>query len=140
MAERRRTVGTAEAMIAGMTPVLDGAAYVFATLAPDAANAAAAVAAAIAVFRESEGVSVVVEATAAAGLGLPAGPRMRRIELRVYSDLEGVGLTAAVASALARRSIACNMIAAFHHDHVFVPADRAVEALAVLEALQREGG
>lgn len=138
MAERRQVVGTAAAMIAGMTPVLDPASYVFVTLAPGAAIDAG-VAAAIAVFRESEGVSLVVEAGAAAGLGLPAGPRMRRIELRVYSDLEGVGLTAAVATALARRAIACNVIAAFHHDHVFVPADRADDALAVLEALQRAG-
>jgi hypothetical protein len=60
---------------------------------------------------------------------------MRCITLGVFSDLEGVGLTAAVAGALADREIPCNMVAALRHDHAFVPADRAEEALEVLEAL-----
>jgi hypothetical protein len=41
-----------------------------------------------------------------------------------------------VASALAEAGIACNMVAALNHDHVFVPADRAEEALTILRALQ----
>jgi hypothetical protein len=31
-----------------------------------------------------------------------------------------------VASALAARGVACDMVAALRHDHTFVPADRAV--------------
>ena len=61
---------------------------------------------------------------------------MALITLNVYSALDGVGLTAAVATALARAGIACNMVAALNHDHVFVPIERAQEALAVLLALQ----
>ena len=61
---------------------------------------------------------------------------MRRIVLTVHSALDGVGLTAAVASALAAEQIPCNVVAAFHHDHVFVPADMAKRALAILEALE----
>ena len=64
---------------------------------------------------------------------------MRRITLRVHSALDGVGLTAAVATALAGHGIACNMVAAFHHDHVFVPAARAEEALAILKTLAARG-
>jgi hypothetical protein len=48
-----------------------------------------------------------------------------------------VGLTAAVAGALADLGIPCNMVAAYHHDHAFVPeadADRAMEALRGLSA------
>ena len=61
---------------------------------------------------------------------------MRRIELTVHSALEGVGLTAAVASALAREGMPCNAVAAFHHDHIFVPSGMAEQALGVLTALQ----
>ena len=52
--------------------------------------------------------------------------------LTVHSDLAGVGLTAAVAAALADANIPCNIVAAFHHDHVFVPAGQAQQALAAL--------
>nr|WP_282098724.1 ACT domain-containing protein [Qipengyuania intermedia] len=60
---------------------------------------------------------------------------MARITLEVYSDLEGVGLTAAVSTALADAGIACNMVAALNHDHVFVPAARSAEAILVLQKL-----
>lgn len=57
--------------------------------------------------------------------------------LGVHSDLAAVGLTAAVASALVVAGIACNVIAAAHHDHLFVSLDAADAALAVLNALQQ---
>jgi hypothetical protein len=63
---------------------------------------------------------------------------MRQITLNVFSALEGVGLTAAVAVALADAGIACNMVAAFHHDHVFVPEAQAEAALKVLRELSQK--
>ena len=65
-----------------------------------------------------------------------AGTRsnVARITLDVNSALDGVGLTAAVAQALAARGIAANVVAGFHHDHVFVPAAQGEAALAALEA------
>jgi hypothetical protein len=57
---------------------------------------------------------------------------MPRIVLEVFSALDGVGLTAGVAAALTAANIPCNMIAGYHHDHVFVPAARAKQAQAVL--------
>jgi hypothetical protein len=60
------------------------------------------------------------------------------ITLSVYSDLHAVGLTAAVAAALASEGISCNVVAALRHDHLFVPVDRADDALTVLERLQAE--
>jgi hypothetical protein len=47
-----------------------------------------------------------------------------------------VGLTAVVSSALAEAGIACNVVAATRHDHLFVPIDRAADALAILRRLQ----
>ena len=83
-------------------------------------------------FREAEGVSVLV----------PAEPgsdgAMAQITLQVYSALDGVGLTAAVATALAAVGIPANVVAATHHDHVFVPEAQAEQALAVLKALSHD--
>lgn len=61
---------------------------------------------------------------------------MCQITLRVYSDLSGVGLTAAVSAALSEKAIPCNVIAATLHDHVFVPASMAQVALETLKDLQ----
>ena len=60
---------------------------------------------------------------------------MRCIRLGAHSSLAAVGLTAAVSGRLAERGISANVIAAYHHDYVFVPADRAEEALAALGEL-----
>jgi len=81
---------------------------------------------AFALIREAEGVTIV-----------RPGAGWARITLTIHSSLEAVGLTAAVAAALAARGISTNMIAAFHHDHVFVPWDRRDEAMAALKAISQ---
>jgi hypothetical protein len=83
-------------------------------------------------FREDEGLTLIVEKTAADKAGLAYGPVMRCITLTVHSALEAVGLTAAVAVALTRHGISANVVAAYHHDHIFVPAKDAERALAAL--------
>lgn len=52
------------------------------------------------------------------------------------SDLAAIGLTAAVATALAGAALPCNAVAGHHHDHLFVPSDRADDALRILRELQ----
>lgn len=128
-------VSTASGMIGGMTPVLQPGEFVFVTT-QDPDQAASLGGEALATFREAEGVSLVIPSQRAREAGLDADQPMRCITLNVYSALDGVGLTAAVASALAAENIPCNMIAAFHHDHAFVPAQMAGAALAALIALQ----
>lgn len=91
---------------------------------------------ALALFREDEGITAVIVADEADRLGLPIHFRAAGITLGVDSQLEGIGLTAAVATALAQQGIACNVIAALHHDHLFVPEHRADDAMAALIALQ----
>jgi hypothetical protein len=124
------------AMIAGMKPVPDPQVYEFCTFADHDADAATR-AAALASFAEDEGLSLILPQDAARRAGIAPGLAMRRITLSVHSALDGVGLTAAVASALADHGIACNMVAAYHHDHVFVPADDAARALDLLHGLAR---
>lgn len=92
----------------------------------------------IASFREAEGWSVIVDEAAARAAGLPVLFRAAWITLTVASDLQAVGLTAAVSARLSAAGIACNVVAAARHDHLFVPFDDAGRALAVLHALQRD--
>lgn len=128
-------VRSGQAMVAGMDPVLDDASYVFCTGLSDR-QAAAARDTALGWFVEDEGLSLILSAERARELGCSDGQVMRRIVLTVHSALDGVGLTAAVASKLAEAGIACNMVAAYHHDHVFVPKADADRALALLRELQ----
>ncbi|WP_160004119.1 ACT domain-containing protein [Rhizobium sp. 18055] len=123
------------AMLAGMTPSLDATEYLFCTT-NDNALAEQAAPLALGWFREDEGMSLILSANQANHLGFNAALSMRRITLTVFSSLEGIGLTAAVSTALTRHGIPCNMVAAYHHDHVFVPADMADMAMQVLMDLQ----
>jgi hypothetical protein len=88
-------------------------------------------------FHESEGVTLVVPKSAAESLHLGGSGPYRQIILTVQSSLEAVGLTAAVSSALAGAGISCNIVAAFHHDHLFVRDIDAERALGVLEILSK---
>ena len=66
------------------------------------------------------------------------GEGWARITLGIHSSLAAIGLTARVSGALAERGISANMIAACHHDHVFVPWARREEAMtALLELSER---
>lgn len=131
----KETVRDTHAMLSGMTPTLMNGEFVFCVM-PDEDVARLAVPDTLAWFREREGISLILSKNRAEQLGINCDMPMRRIVLDVLSSLEGVGLTAAVASALAARSIPCNMVAAYHHDHVFVPAAMAELALEILLQLQ----
>ena len=111
--------------------------FVFCT-ASDGENEALADLPALATFREEEGLSLVLERALADRRGIAYGPVMRCISLTIHSVLEAVGLTAAISNRLARRGISANVIAAYFHDHVFVPAARAEEALEALRELSAE--
>jgi hypothetical protein len=131
----RAVVSERGAMIAGMKPVLkDGLSLFCTTNSQDVAEKARPLA--LGSFEEDEGTTLILNAADAERLGFDAGLPMAHIVLEVFSALDGVGLTAGVSSVLADAGIPCNMVAAFHHDHVFVPAGMAQRALSVLQALQ----
>lgn len=115
-------VGDLAAMLARMAPMLDPRRWAFVLVEgaplPDA----------FAIIREDEGMTAILP---------QEGGDFARITLTVHSALDGVGLTAAVAGALAERGIACNVVAGFHHDHLFVPWARAEEALRTLAVLSK---
>ena len=118
------------ALLRGLSPRRNPGRYVYAQV-----DAVPAELAPVVVVREDEGVTVVVAQEAADALGLAYAYVAAWITLEVHSALEAVGLTAAVARALADAGISANVVAGFAHDHVFVPHDRADEAMAVLRAL-----
>ena len=124
-----------DALLAGLSPRLHPGTLTVATLPVGRLVPEAVLGEAVAVVSEPEGLTVVVAPEVAAAHGLVAEGRWRRIELRVRSDLAAVGLTAAVAGALAAEGIPANVLAGFHHDHVLVPEALAHDALAALEAL-----
>ena len=123
------------AMIAGMSPALDPANCCFVTVS-NQQQAFSLMPLALGTFREKEGLSLIVPQEAAAEAGIEAEPFLC-ITLQVLSALNGVGLTSAVASALSAQNISCNIVAAFHHDHVFVPAGQSAKAMSILEELSQ---
>ena len=136
MTQNDKVVRSREAMLAGMTPVLKEGSYFFCTT-NSRATVDALLESSLAVFREEEGTALVLTEADALQHGFDTRLPMSRIVLQVLSALDGVGLTAAVATALADREIPCNVIAAYHHDNVFVPKHLEQDALRVLEDVQR---
>jgi hypothetical protein len=90
----------------------------------------------VATFREAEGLTVILEEPQAIQAGLKTLFRAAWITLEVQSELAAVGLTAAVSTALAKENIPCNIVAAAHHDHLFVPVELGQKAMEVLLQLQ----
>lgn len=86
-------------------------------------------------FQEEEGLSVITRALA----DTPEPNRWAWLELSVYSDLQAVGFLAKVAAALTEAGVPCNAVAAYHHDHIFVPEAQAERAIGAIEALRATG-
>ncbi|MCH7611432.1 MAG: ACT domain-containing protein [Chloroflexi bacterium] len=86
-------------------------------------------------FREVEGISLILDRAAAQRLGLKQSSAYRMISLNVNSSLEAVGFLAAVTEKLAAAGVSVNAVSAFHHDHLFIPAEKANLAMSLLNDL-----
>ena len=117
-----------------MTPLLNTGEYVFCTVSDIGAIPQNQV---LALFKEAEGNTVVIEKSIADAHGLTYSYISSWITLTIHSSLEAVGLTAAFSNALAKKGISCNVIAAYYHDHIFVAKDDAEKAMAALEQLSK---
>jgi hypothetical protein len=120
-------------LIKSMEPILNPGVFAFVSVHNEETLKSVKV---IASILESEGYSAVIAESDALSLGLPILFRAAWITLTVNSDLQAVGLTAAFAGALGKAGISCNVIAGAYHDHIFVPVERAEDAMKVLKALQ----
>ena len=83
-------------------------------------------------FVEREAVTLVVERHTAVRYELGFTFPSRRITLGAYTDLASVGILAAATTKLAAHGISTNAFCAYYHDHIFVPEDRADEAVRIL--------
>ncbi|MUI56061.1 ACT domain-containing protein [Aliivibrio fischeri] len=90
----------------------------------------------IGTFVEQEGLTLVLEKDVAFKANIPSDGVFRQITLTVHSSLDAVGLTAAVSTKLASKGINANVVAAFYHDHIFVPSSKAELALSALKEIE----
>jgi hypothetical protein len=90
---------------------------------------------AVMLFKEAEGVTVICLKQYADKMQWPYTLICAWITLTVHSDLSAVGLTAAFSRALSDEHISCNVVAAYHHDHIFVPFHDADRAMQILQRL-----
>jgi hypothetical protein len=120
------------ALIQNVKPQLNGGQYVF-VVVPEITDVPENEA--LALFREKEGITVIIERKKADALGLSYSFIAAWITLNVHSSLEAIGLTSKVSDALTKAGISCNALAAYYHDHIFVPYKDADKALAALRNL-----
>jgi hypothetical protein len=117
-------------LLRDMSPRLNPGAYVFVLAPGEPADAHP-----IVVVHEAEGTTWVLPREEADALGLAYEFVAAWITLEVHSALEAVGLTAAFARVLTDAGISANVVAGLHHDHIFVPHERAEDAVAALRGL-----
>ena len=89
-------------------------------------------------FREAEGITLILLKSEAEALGLPYEFPSRMITLNVHSALDAVGFMAVIATKLAAAGMGVNPVAGFYHDHLFIPEDRATDAMAILQQIAAE--
>lgn len=124
------------ALLATMQPSLAQERFVFVTGVDD--SLAHGSVTPVMTFREREGATWIVTEAQAAALGLTGIYPCRMITLNVHSSLEAIGFLAAITAELASHGISMNAVSAFYHDHLFVPVDKAAEALNILSALSAQ--
>lgn len=122
-------------LLATMQPVLTPDTYVFATTRdPAKARLPARMR-----LDEAEGTTLILTEAEARAAGLDGVFPARMITLNVHSALDAVGFLARITTRLAAAGMGVNPVSGFYHDHLFVPADRAAEAMEILRDLAAEG-
>jgi uncharacterized protein len=125
-----------KSLLSSLTPVLSDRIYVFSRIS--AIPGIPFINDCWAIIKEDEAVTVVATIQNADKWGLDHSSPFGRITLQVHSSLEAVGLTASVSTRLSSHGISSNIISGYYHDHVFVPKDRADEAMRLLVELSNE--
>jgi uncharacterized protein len=115
-----------------MQPKLNAGEYVFCTINNLQLVDATKI---ISFFKEDEGYTIIIQKELADALHFSYSTTFGWITLTVHSSLEAIGLTAVISSALSTNGISCNVVAAYYHDHIFVPIKDAENAMEVLNKL-----
>jgi hypothetical protein len=122
-------------LLATMQPSLHETAYVFCSLDQAAFDALACEPRGV--FREQEGISVILTQPEAEAQGLAFEALWACITLMAHSSLSAVGFLAAITTRLAQAGISANPVSAFYHDHLFVPWESRQRALRELVELSQ---
>ena len=124
------------ALLASMTPSLLPGIFVFSTI--PVGTALPAWLQPVMIFREAEGVTLIIERSEAIAANFPHVFPSRMITLQIHSSLEAVGFLAAITPRLAAAGMGVNPVSAYFHDHLFVPENRADDAIKILEEIAAE--
>ena len=90
------------------------------------------------VFREAEGVTLVLLREIAELNRLEFEKIWGLITLQVHSDLSAVGFLAEITHHLAQADISVNIVSAYYHDHLFVRLSKVDKAMEVLKSLSEK--
>ena len=129
-------VSDLQILLATMKPELQPGEYVFASVIDDDRKIAQD--AVVGWFRESEGITLILERSAAIAAGIEFSFPSRMITLTVHSSLEAVGFLAVITAKLAAAGISVNAVSAYYHDHLFVPVEHADLAMEILLQIMAE--
>ncbi|WP_024519057.1 ACT domain-containing protein [Bradyrhizobium sp. Tv2a-2] len=124
-----------ETLMKNMKPEMHEGIFVFCTT-PEQQEISSAIRPVL-TFREHEGTTFVIRREEAESAGLSYQFASRLITLTVHSSLDAVGFLAAITARLAQAGISVNAVSAFYHDHLFVPEQKADEALGLLRSIYR---
>ena len=86
-------------------------------------------------FKEQEGITLILKKVTADLFRLDYTYEAAWITLSIQTSLHMIGLTALFSAALTQANISCNVVAAYHHDHIFVDIKDADEAMQILSNL-----
>lgn len=123
-------------LLKNLNPMASSENYVFTTLPADKLSSTL-VSVAKGMFQEREGTTLILPVAAAKQANLQYEGYYRCITCEVHSSLDAVGMTAAMSTALGNAGISANVVAAYYHDHIFVPAEKVDVALDVLTSLSK---
>ncbi len=123
-------ISNLDELLSLMNPCLNEGEYVYITVSPEKYSQLTVNP--LFVFQEEEGISLILKKSEAEEHNLSFEGVWGWITMEVHSDLAAVGFTAAFSKKLGDAGISVNVVAAYYHDHLFVPIDRANEAVRIL--------
>ncbi len=91
----------------------------------------------VCVFKEKEGTTMIILKKQADKFSIPYDFIFKMITLTIHSSLEAVGFLAAITTKLAQHGISVNPVSAYYHDHLFIPVNKADEAMSILKEFSK---
>ncbi len=122
-------------LLQSMNPKLDKKEYVFCSVPIE--QVATLNVNPICQFRELEGMTLILTIQQAEKANLNYELVWRMITLLVHSSLEAVGFLATITNKLAEKGISVNAVSAYYHDYLFVPANKAEQAMHILTSMSK---